>query len=348
MDIKSYAFGFMMGKKRGGGSGGTGGDNTVIDVESLPTENIDDSKIYRMTTERPILWLVAKIGSTDINMSVADFIAMYGGTLVIKVKGVFDTLPDVMEQANTETGYVPCYVLKSTGVAYASTDGSSANAIKLGELLGGMSDYGWVDSVENIETPDTPILYTVRGGTNINYGIPNSQTNKIIHEYDGEWANLSEIKGEVDELMAEIDELTAEIDTLNQTIADQETYANFAKYMECEQTELWSTGQKLFAANHILSGSMNASVKSMVIPSGITAIAFQAFNIFENLTCLYLPDTIVHFFGTALPTAIERINYAGTKEQWKAISFGDGWNNSTGNYTVYCSDGTIAKDGTET
>jgi len=32
--------------------------------------------------------------------------------------------------------------------------------------------------------------------------------------------------------------------------------------------------------------------------------------------------------------------------QWKAISKGDLWNNNTGNYTIYCSDGTVNRDGT--
>jgi len=183
-DVTSFLLGFQKGKQSGGGSGG---DSIVIDVPELPTENIDDTKIYRMTTEaEPIFWIVAKIGSTDINMSLADFSAMVGATFVINVKGVFDTLPDVMEQANTETGYIPCYVLKSTGVAYASTDGSSANAMKLGELLGGVSDYGWVDSVENIETPATPTMYTVRGGVRVVYGTPNDNGVKDLYEYTSE------------------------------------------------------------------------------------------------------------------------------------------------------------------
>lgn len=184
MDINPFVLGFSMAKKRGGGSGG---GSIVIDVTELPTENVDDTKIYRMTTEaEPIIWIAGKIGSTDINMSLADFIAMSGANVVLNVKGVFDTLPDVMEQANVETGYLPCYVLKSTGIAYASTDGSSANAMKLGELLGGVSDYGWVDSVENIETPATLTMYTVRGGVRVVYGTPNDNGVKDLYEYTSE------------------------------------------------------------------------------------------------------------------------------------------------------------------
>ena len=37
------------------------------------------------------------------------------------------------------------------------------------------------------------------------------------------------------------------------------------------------------------------------------------------------------------------IRYNGTKEQWNAIEKGTDWDAGTGNYTVYCSDGTITK-----
>ena len=50
-------------------------------------------------------------------------------------------------------------------------------------------------------------------------------------------------------------------------------------------------------------------------------------------------------------SSLTKINYRGTKEQWKALekattSFP--WDQLTGDYTIYCTDGTIAKDGTET
>ena len=38
------------------------------------------------------------------------------------------------------------------------------------------------------------------------------------------------------------------------------------------------------------------------------------------------------------------IRYNGTKEQWNAIEKGTDWDDGTGNYTVYCSDGEITKN----
>ena len=49
-------------------------------------------------------------------------------------------------------------------------------------------------------------------------------------------------------------------------------------------------------------------------------------------------------------TALTEFQYEGTTEQWKAnLKFNtDGWNSYIGNYTVTCTDGTIAKNGTVT
>ena len=47
-------------------------------------------------------------------------------------------------------------------------------------------------------------------------------------------------------------------------------------------------------------------------------------------------------------TKLTTIRFSGTTEQWKQIRFGNAWNDRTGNYTVYCTDGTVAKDGTVT
>ena len=40
---------------------------------------------------------------------------------------------------------------------------------------------------------------------------------------------------------------------------------------------------------------------------------------------------------------LTNITYQGTKAQWNAISKGSYWNSTTGDYTVHCTDGNIAK-----
>ena len=45
---------------------------------------------------------------------------------------------------------------------------------------------------------------------------------------------------------------------------------------------------------------------------------------------------------------ITSIIYSGTVSEWNAISKEQDWDWNTGEYTVYCVDGTITKDGTVT
>ena len=46
---------------------------------------------------------------------------------------------------------------------------------------------------------------------------------------------------------------------------------------------------------------------------------------------------------------LKTINYWGTKNWWKErVILGANWDLNTGDYVIKCSDGTIAKDGTET
>ncbi len=65
-----------------------------------------------------------------------------------------------------------------------------------------------------------------------------------------------------------------------------------------------------------------ASLTSITIPNGVTSIGYSAFNNCSNLT---------------------NITFNGTKEHWQKITKYNLWDFSTGNYTVYCTDGTIPK-----
>ena len=103
------------------------------------------------------------------------------------------------------------------------------------------------------------------------------------------------------------------------------------------------------------------SLTNIDLPDSLTDIDNLAFGGCTSLTSVRLPSSV---------TAIERgtfsdctnlsiINYGGTTTQWTdgTITFYDDrgswswevpWNDNTGEYTVYCTDGTVAKDGTIT
>lgn len=47
-------------------------------------------------------------------------------------------------------------------------------------------------------------------------------------------------------------------------------------------------------------------------------------------------------------SSLASINFEGSTDEWKAIEKGNKWDYSTGYYTVYCTDGTVAKNVTVT
>ena len=102
------------------------------------------------------------------------------------------------------------------------------------------------------------------------------------------------------------------------------------------------------------------------IPNSITVIGERAFAYCDNLTIVNIPDKIItieegtfmechNITSITIPnsvTSIESdafnycnnlstITFKGTKEQWKAITFGEYWNNDVPATEVQCSDGSI-------
>lgn len=87
------------------------------------------------------------------------------------------------------------------------------------------------------------------------------------------------------------------------------------------------------------------SVTSVTVPDSVTNIGGLAFCSCWSLISLNIPDSVTIFGHLAFSgcTSLTSITFNGTKAQWEAIEKGDGWNNNTGNYTIYCIDGEITK-----
>ena len=84
---------------------------------------------------------------------------------------------------------------------------------------------------------------------------------------------------------------------------------------------------------------------SVEIPDGITSIGYKTFVKCTALTSITIPDSVTTVGDSAFEycTSLTDITFEGTQEQWNAITFGTRWNYNTGNYTVHCTDGDIAK-----
>ena len=81
------------------------------------------------------------------------------------------------------------------------------------------------------------------------------------------------------------------------------------------------------------------------IPSSVTQITNNAFLGCYNLTNITIPEGVTSIEAYAFRSCgnLTSIIFNGTKEQWNAISKGTNWNGNTGSYTIYCTDGNIAK-----
>ena len=76
----------------------------------------------------------------------------------------------------------------------------------------------------------------------------------------------------------------------------------------------------------------------------------MAFYYCDSITGVTIPNSATNIGNNAFDGCGEltNITFNGTIEQWNAINKGSFWNTNTGTYTIYCTDGEIAKDGTVT
>ncbi len=90
----------------------------------------------------------------------------------------------------------------------------------------------------------------------------------------------------------------------------------------------------------------NTSIESVTIVDGIKTLTYSgAFKGCTSLTSVTIPTSVTDINWNTFNgcTSLTNIYYRGTCEEWKAISKGENWDKSTGDYTVYCTDGEISK-----
>ena len=92
--------------------------------------------------------------------------------------------------------------------------------------------------------------------------------------------------------------------------------------------------------------SFNTILEEALIPHGISSIGVGAFSNCLNLKLVSIPKSVKKieanaFFNCA---GLKRINYAGTKKDWRKIKRGSNWLLKAGTVIVNCVDGPITVD----
>lgn len=88
------------------------------------------------------------------------------------------------------------------------------------------------------------------------------------------------------------------------------------------------------------------SLTQVKIPAGVTDIGGLAFQNCGSLVRVTIPESVKNFCFSSVfwnCVSLTEFRYSGTKAGWKAIKKESYWDRNTGNYTVYCTDGNIAK-----
>lgn len=202
----------------------------IIDVPELPTENIEEGKIYRVTKESEESAIIYAVNVQDLDNDIVyngdyaelskNLMEQMGFTVTTKLY-VVDALPNefeapIMDTSNriVETVY---YVLRGTGESYQiAANGGVGMAISLNEATGA-SHHGIIsDPSEATEDGFYTIMIPAESSTT--YGIPDEANNKTVMEYNGsEWVECGGGNGKVVEIAT-----TEELDAIlaNATIGD--------------------------------------------------------------------------------------------------------------------------------
>ena len=87
-------------------------------------------------------------------------------------------------------------------------------------------------------------------------------------------------------------------------------------------------------------------IESVTIPNGMISIGENAFYDCTSLTSITIPESVKSISNEVFHncTSLSSIIYKGTIDEWNGIIKGNNWNFNTGEYTIYCIDGAIAKE----
>lgn len=177
-----------------------GGDNTVIDVTELPTENVDDSKIYRTTkaTEMQVEDIYLYDWSCGKYITCAEYLIPEFGVYIVDTRyHTVKSLPETMLTSiaqRYEQVVFNVYVILETGETYVSMQDTGELLPFMESFMGCSQEYykGTVNSVDDMVAPEGFYCLVSGGETRTIYGVSDIADNKTVFEYNGsEWVDCS-------------------------------------------------------------------------------------------------------------------------------------------------------------
>ena len=87
-------------------------------------------------------------------------------------------------------------------------------------------------------------------------------------------------------------------------------------------------------------------IQDVIIPKNVTYIGSNAFENCSSLYAVRIPKSVKTIDSSAFKNCgkLTMIEYEGTMQEWEKIRKNDDWNEKTGNYVVYCSNGKLRKN----
>lgn len=295
------------------------------------TYNVEGA-VYRLTKSGAEVYVVEPDGTYQ---SLSD---VFRGESIITY--VVETVPENPINGSGEA--ITVYVVESTGVAYLGGFGMSVGEYitAVTQIGGGTDTYidgGWTDDID----AETEVgVYCVRDPSiSLNIFVNGAWESYVD---DALMVELNEVKLENENLATENENITTQNELLNIKVngldATDVGTVNFAKFCS-----LYKSSGLIKAG-----GTMNA-ITQVTIPLEAGSLVEYAFDRNTTLERVTIKTGLTFIDEGAFRSCgmLTSIIYTGTKAQWKAIRKQVYWDDGTPDYTITCTDGTIAKDGTE-
>lgn len=135
------------------GYGSSGGGSGIIEVPELPTENIDESAVYRVIESEVIEDTQVYLYYFGTAMTLQQFLEWYKSVRATVNIYVVDELSNMLETDGVTMSVVNAYVLESSGVAYVNIP-DSGGIVSLGQLVLGSTAYdrGWAETKDHMSS----------------------------------------------------------------------------------------------------------------------------------------------------------------------------------------------------